>query len=115
MILFVVILLAILAGVGSYGFFNQGTIAVTWWDWHWTGVTAWWPVAAATVALGILLLLYMSYAGVIVNRWRVSRRMADHDVAIDDLRRENVALHSEVARLRGNQPGGQPMERRETA
>ncbi|MGH7904169.1 MAG: hypothetical protein ACREPA_08600 [Candidatus Dormibacteraceae bacterium] len=105
MILFLLALAAALAGVGSYSYFNQGTVNIHWWAWHWYGVPDWWPVAAATAALFLILVLYMAFAGWMIGRSRGSDRMvAAHDVAIDDLRRENLALHDEVTRLRAEAP-----------
>ncbi|MGH7776264.1 MAG: hypothetical protein ACREPI_03695 [Candidatus Dormibacterales bacterium] len=110
MMVFVIAMLLVLAGTGSYAYFNQDMTDVRWWHWHWYAVPDWWPIAAAIVAMGLLLVFQMGFAATFGGRARVSRRMAAHDAAIDELRRRNMALQDEVARL-----GGEPSARREMA
>ena len=106
MIAFVIALLLFLAGAGSYALFNQDVTDVRWWYWHWYGVPDWGPLAAAVAALTVLLVFQMAYSAAIVNRTRLARKMAAHDAAIDDLRRRNLALQEELARLGGEEAVG---------
>lgn len=107
MILFLLLLIAAYALVGAYAYQNPWTHDITLFNWHWSGVAAWWPVVLASVAIGVLFLLYMMYAGLVhgVRYGSVRRRVVTHESTISDLRTETTRLREENARLRGQLRG----------
>lgn len=108
MILFLLLLIAAYVLVGAYAYQNPWTHDLTLFGWHWAGVPAWWPVVLASVAIGVLFLLYMLYAGLVhgVRYGSVRRRVLTHESTISDLRTETTRLREENARLRGQLRGG---------
>jgi hypothetical protein len=107
MILFLLLLIAAYVLVGVYAYQNTWTHDMWLFQWHWTGVSAWWPVVLTAVAIGALFLLYMIYAGAVhgVRYGSIRRRAATHESTIVDLRRDNTRLREENARLRGELRG----------
>jgi len=107
MILFLLLLIAAYVLVGVYAYQNAWTHDMWLLNWHWSGVSAWWPVVLATVAIGVLFLLYMIYAGAVhgVRYGSIRRRVATHESTIADIRRDNTRLREENARLRGELRG----------
>ena len=104
MLLFLLLLIAAYVLVGFYVAQNpSATQDVFLFKWHWTGVHVWEPVVAAAVAVGVLFILYMLYAGAIhgVRAGSLRRRVATHQSTISDLRGENTRLREDNARLRG--------------
>lgn len=108
MLLFLLLLIAAYVLIGLYVAQNpSATQDVFLVRWHWTGVHVWEPVAAAAVAIGVLFILYMLYAGAIhgVRAGSLRRRVVTHESTIGDLRGENTRLREENARLRGQLRG----------
>ncbi|HYM51744.1 MAG TPA: hypothetical protein VET65_14385 [Candidatus Limnocylindrales bacterium] len=107
MILFLLLLVAAYVVVGVYAYQNPWTHDMTLFTWHWSAVPAWGPVVLASVAIGVLFLLYMIYAGAVhgVRYGSVRRRVATHESTIADLRTDNTRLREENARLRGQLRG----------
>jgi hypothetical protein len=107
MILFLLLLIVAYVLVGVYAYQNTWTHDMWVFNWHWTGVSAWWPVVLAAVGIGALFLLYMIYAGAVhgVRYGSIRRRVLTHESTIGDLRRDNTRLREENARLRGELRG----------
>jgi uncharacterized integral membrane protein len=107
MILFLILLLLAAAVVGVYATENTATHDVTLWQWHWSAVPDWAPVAATAAVIGGLFLLYMLYSGMIhgVRVGSVRRRVTARESTINDLRRENQRLREENARVRSELHG----------
>lgn len=107
MILFLLLLIAAYVLVGVYAYQNTGTHDMWLFNWHWAGVSAWWPVVLTAVGIGALFLLYMIYAGAVhgVRYGSIRRRVTTHESTIGDLRRDNTRLREENARLRGELRG----------
>lgn len=119
MILFLVLLILAMAGLGLYAAQNTGTHTVTLWNYHWTGVADWVPVVVAAGAVVALFLVYMIYAGTRsgLRQGALRHRITTHEAAITDLRKENQRLREENARLKSQLQGtrsvpaaGQPLE-----
>jgi hypothetical protein len=109
MLLFLLLLIAAYVITGFYVAQNStATQDVNLFGWHWTGIHVWYPVAAAAIAIGVLFVLYMMYAGLIhgVRAGSLRRRVVTHESTIGDLRGENTRLREENARLRGQLRGG---------
>src|SRR5436305_15331464 len=92
MILFLLLLIAAYVLVGVYAYQNAWTHDMWLLNWHWSGVSAWWPVVLATVAIGVLFLLYMIYAGAVhgLRYGPIRRPAATHDPPIAGIRRHNT-------------------------
>jgi hypothetical protein len=109
MLLFLLLLIAAYVITGFYIAQNStATQTVNLFGWHWTGIHVWYPVAAAAIAIGVLFILYMMYAGLIhgVRAGSLRRRVVTHESTIGDLRGENTRLREENARMRGQLRGG---------
>src|ERR1700730_5068239 len=103
MILFLLLLIAACGVVAVYAASgNAGTHDVALWQWHWSAVPDWVPVVLTAVVFGGLLLLYMTYSGLVhgVRVGSMRRRVTTRESAITDLRRENQQLREENARIR---------------
>jgi cell division protein FtsB len=102
MILFLILLLIAVAGVGVYAAGNTGTQDVTFWQWHWSAVPEWVPVMISAAVVVALLLVYMLYSGLLhgVRVGSMRRRVTTRESAINELRLENQRLREENARLR---------------
>jgi hypothetical protein len=103
MILFLLLLVVAAGIVGIYAASgNTGTHDVTLWQWHWSAVPDWTPVVLTAVVFGGLLLLYMTYSGLVhgVRVGSMRRRVTTRESAIGELRRENQRLREENARFR---------------
>jgi hypothetical protein len=107
MILFLILLILAVAGVGVYAIGNTGTHDVTLWQWHWSAVPDWVPVVTAAAAIGVLFLLYMAYSGLVhgVRVGSMRKRVSTRESTINDLRRENQRLREENARVRSELRG----------
>ena len=107
MILFLILLIIAAAAVGLYATENAGTHDVTFWQWHWSGVSDWVPVVVTAAVIGGLFLLYMIYSGMVhgVRVGSMRRRVTTRESTIADLRRENQRLREENARVRSELRG----------
>src|ERR1700737_4059808 len=98
MILFLLLLIAACGVVAVYAASgNARTHDVALWQWHWSAVRDWVPVVLTAVVFGGLLLLYMTYSGLVhgVRVGSMRRRVTTRESAITDLRRENQQLGGE--------------------
>ena len=105
MILFLLLLVVAAGIVGIYAASgNTGTHDVSLWQWHWSAVPDWAPVVLTAVVFGGLLLLYMTYSGLVhgVRVGSMRRRVSTRESAIGELRRENQRLREENARFRSS-------------
>jgi hypothetical protein len=103
MILFLLLLIAACGVVAVYAASgNAGTHDVTLWQWHWSAVPDWVPVVLTAVVFSGLLLLYMTYSGLVhgVRVGSMRRRVTTRESAISELRRANQRLREENARVR---------------
>ncbi|HKV31885.1 MAG TPA: hypothetical protein VJT14_12810 [Candidatus Dormibacteraeota bacterium] len=107
MILFLILLILAVAGVGLYAAQNTGTHDVTLWQWHWSAVPDWVPVVTTAAVIAVLFLLYMVYSGLVhgVRVGSMRRRVSTRESTINDLRRENQRLREENARVRSELRG----------
>ena len=107
MILFLLLLIVAVVGVGVYASENTGTHSVTFLQWQWSAVSDWVPVVIAAAVIGVLFLLYMIYSGLVhgVRIGSMRRRVSTRENAINDMRGENQRLREENARLRAEQRG----------
>lgn len=107
MVLFLILL--VLAGVAIAAYANQNPTAhdVTVWQWHWSGVPDWIPVALAAGVVAVIFLVWMAYAGAITGfrHGSLRRRIGAHEATIGDLRKENLRLREDNARLRSEMHG----------
>jgi uncharacterized integral membrane protein len=111
MMLFLLLLIVALGIVAIYAVSgNGGTHDVTLWQWHWSAIPDWVPVVLTAAVLGGLLLLYMTYSGLVhgVRVGSMRRRVTTRESAITDLRRENQRLREENARVRSELHGNEP-------
>jgi hypothetical protein len=103
MILFLLLLIVAAGVVAIYaGSGNTGAHDITLWQWHWSAVPDWVPVVLTAVVFGALLVLYMTYSGLVhgVRVGSMRRRVTTRESAISELRRENQRLREENARIR---------------
>jgi uncharacterized integral membrane protein len=107
MILFLILLILAVAGVGLYATENTGTHDVTLWQWHWSAVPDWVPVVTTAAVIGLLFLLYMAYSGLVhgVRVGSMRKRVSTRESTINDLRRENQRLREENVRVRSELRG----------
>jgi uncharacterized integral membrane protein len=107
MILFLILLILAVGGVGLYATANTGTHDVTLWQWHWSAVPDWVPVVTTAAVIGALFLLYMAYSGLVhgVRVGSMRKRVSTRESTINDLRRENQRLREENARVRSELRG----------
>ena len=106
MILFLVVLVIALALGAVYAIGNTGAHTVTFWQWHWSSVPDWAPVAITAALLGSLFVLYALYAG-LIHGFRVGsmrRRVSSRESTISELLSENERLRVENAKLRRQLP-----------
>jgi len=110
MILFLLLLIVACGIVAVYAAGNTGTHDITLWQWHWSAVPDWVPVVLTAAILGGLLLLYMTYSGVVhgVRVGSMRRRVTTRESALADLRGENQRLREENARVRSELRGNEP-------
>lgn len=106
MILFLVFLVIALALGAVYAIGNNGVHPVTFWQWHWSSVPDWAPVAITAALIVGLFVLYALYAGLIhgVRVGSMRRRVSTRESTISELFAENERLRVENAKLRRQLP-----------
>jgi uncharacterized integral membrane protein len=96
-----VVLLVVLelAATAVYALQNQATTAVTFLNMRWTGVTTWWPAAAAILVMLATCILYGFVSGIgwRVRHHRLSRHVDEHQATAEQLQRENAALRERLS------------------
>jgi hypothetical protein len=106
----VLMLAAVLSGLGLYAFQNTATSEVHFGWWTWIGVPDWYPVAGAGASVLVTFVAYVLLAGA---GWRVRhlllyRSKMQRDANLEEVQRANERLREEVAALRaeGSDAGG---------
>jgi hypothetical protein len=109
MILFLLFLVIALAVGATYAIGNPGAHPVTFWQWHWSSVPDWAPVAITAALMAGLFVLYGLYAGLIhgVRVGSMRRRVSTRESTISELFAENERLRLENAKLRRQLPAAQ--------
>jgi hypothetical protein len=102
MLLFLILLILALAGVGVYAHYNTGAHDVVLRQYHFAAVPDWLPVAVAAGVIALLMILYMIYASIRIGMLRRSNRRlrSDRDAAAEAASRplpEDRGLHREEA------------------
>jgi len=106
MILFLVFLVIVLAPGAVYAIGNPATHTVTFWQWHWSSVPDWAPVAITAALVGCLFVLYALHAG-LIHGFRVDsmrRRVTTRESTISELLAEKERLRVENLKLRSELP-----------
>ena len=101
MLLFLILLIAAFAVIGVYAAQNPGVQDVNLWQYHWTGIPQWVPVATAALVIALLFMLYPVISSLLtgLRHGTLRRRIASHEAAMSDLQAENRSLREANTRL----------------